>query len=585
MVSRKGNRNRARQSSAPYQQGVGVIKEIQQTISNYSDDRIPIMDASKQLAKMTKVLFQQLATAQMLNRRVKTLPTPPQGMTDEEYIEILNGGVLNHELQVRALSYDLGAREYTYKSIIKTYQDILTYRIYCKPTYGGYNMREYQLLDQALKKFKSYETLHWVNGLALIEGKPSFYHSYKFDKSHNICRENRLIRLPADHCMIISESNPISKYTIAFDMMYFTLHPEAIYDFGDLFAPWFDGFTQSFTGQGNGLIFDIDKYRNYYQVEPDKKLTLDKPNVVENGLNGWNYWVALPIDRVWTFEIDDTNSWNVPIFTGLFRALLRLEPAEQIFLELLQNPLINIMTGEIGLYDDKTGNKTANNFKVNRDWQDYFGELWHELLSEAGAKGIPFYPAPFSDLKMHKLDDAQHTDKILSSTQRYAVGKSGLLGVLPSTDSVLAAQVITARTMTAAFSHPIYATAEAMLNQMTENLNLKHSYNWKLFGDLFRDTTEIKELEKALTLGITCDLWRYNALKDRTMLDDEAMSQYVMDRNLARFRTPLISSYHSRTEPGASPDPAPGSPGRPRMPIEEIEDENTEAGIDKGDGF
>jgi len=436
------------------------------------------------------------------------------------------------------------------------------------------------LLDKMRHKFYSRQILHEVTGRALFEGKVICYHSYKADKSHNNAIENRLIILPSDWCTIIDSSNPVSKYTVAFNMCYFMEYPDAINKFGNLFSPWLDEFYRIVgKGEDGGPYINDKIYKDIYGISVGGEIPFNAPYIINAGY--LQYWVVLPIEYVWVYEIDDVTSWHAPVFTGLFKSILNVGPMEEIFLDLAQNPLIALLTAEIPYFSDKVvGNAKQDNFAISNDYQEYYKTIWEEIMQYLGTQGVGLYPAPFTNFKLNQLGDSQYTDKLLSAYNKYVVGKSGLLGVLPATDSVMAGQIGVAKKLVESFSaSTIYRTCEKMLDQMTLNLNLRGDYAWCAFGGVFSDDDEIVRAEKALTLGITPDLFRYNALKDRGMFADLAMSKFVDEMGYTPYRNPLSSSYQS----GGTSKTTYMAPGRPRIPRDQIISEETERTIDKSE--
>ena len=98
------------------------------------------------------------------------------------------------------------------------------------------------------------------------------------------------------------------------------------------------------------------------------------------------------------------------------------------------------------------------------------------------------------------------------------------------------------------------------------DLNLKHEFEFHMFGDLHMDNQLEKQLRSDMTLGILPAAIQYNALHDRSLLDDICWSDMVAKSGVLDRRVPLVSSYSARqsesgVHPQAAHDLTPG--GRP----------------------
>lgn len=192
------------------------------------------------------------------------------------------------------------------------------------------------------------------------DGKVFYYPRFDIDKAHNQVRRATMQQLPQDWTKIVG-FNSISKYTVAFNMFYFLQPGTTPMQFGDLFEPYlrdFDGVLNKPRGTDvpKGVIYNGGKP----SIDPKKMLELqarrnDKgvagnPDVYQQ--NGtWFYWVELPVDKVWTFEIDDVKANVVSPLTGLFLSMDGIAQYEQVQLELVQNPLVSMVLGTMETYN------------------------------------------------------------------------------------------------------------------------------------------------------------------------------------------------------------------------------------------
>ena len=134
---------------------------------------------------------------------------------------------------------------------------------------------------------------------------------------------------------------------------------------------------------------------------------------------------------------------------------------------------------------------------------------------------------------------------------------------------------------------PIYWTFEAMMNNIFQSLNLKTTIRFKMFGDVFSRDREMEQVRKDMTLGLMEATLKYNALMGHSILDDLAISKFVVKSGIMDRRLPLISTYSARQRDGTLPPPAvqelnPG--GRPAEPGSESGQKNRDLLPGKGGG-
>ena len=83
-----------------------------------------------------------------------------------------------------------------------------------------------------------------------------------------------------------------------------------------------------------------------------------------------------------------------------------------------------------------------------------------------------------------------------------------------------------------------------------------------MFGSLAEDKDAHERCIKSMELGILPDLFEYNALNGRNVLDDTGMSYAVSASGLLNERKPLITSYSAKNAEGNLP-PFRDEGGRP----------------------
>ena len=513
------------------------------------------------------------------NRRIKGIATRPADFSKNEVASF----VQHPDTSERPLRAIEKALEYTSYAMFHTrvvYQNLLTYHSYVAPQLTDIGdakedafWREWKLLEKLRKAINPADKCHEFAGRALQEGKIFVMPRISVDKSHNRVDYAFLQRLPSDWVKIVGYNN-ISKYTVAFNLMYFCQLGTDWRQFGDLFEPyiydWMDTLTPQPTINEKRIVYAS---RTNLNVDALRKCADD--NVEAYYQNGrWFYWVTLPVDRVFPMEIDDTDDNVLPPFTGLFLDMIQLSQMEQIQLELLQNPLVSILHGEIETWDDKTGGNIADEYKISDAGRRMFEAIWYQMLTANSTSGIGLYAAPFKNMKMESLDEAPNAINIVSQGYTDVMAKAGLTAIIPVSDEARAGAVNVSLAIESRFPQTIYRCFERMMNVIITKLNLKYDFGFHMFGSLADDEKREKQLKEEMTLGLLPATIEWNAMHERSILDDIAMSDAVYESKLMDRRLPLVTSYNAKQSESGLPPQA----GRPQS--EGVTSEGQEADAD-----
>lgn len=518
------------------------------------------------------------------NKRVKGISSTPAQYKKAEVEKMLEN-VDNSEMPLRRLHHAL---EYTAYPLLHTrvvYQNLLTYHSYVAPylTNKGESKnddfwREWKLLEKLRTEFHVKSVTHEIVGQVIQEGKVFYYPRYSVDKAHNKVNHAFMQQLPSDYTKIIGFNNK-SKYTLAFNMMYFTQEGTDVLQFGDLFLPYLKTFNNVIypapKGVGTKLVYASKSSLNLKAMEAAE-------NVEAYYQNGqWFYWVTLPIDKVFTFEIDDVSRNAVSPFTGLILDMLQLSQLEALQMELLSNPLVAILHGEIPYFDQKDTN-IADQYKLSPTGLTMFNVLWDQLMQRTNIGGIGLYAAPFHNMKLDSLPEAPNATNIVSSGYKDVMNKAGLSAIMPASDDVRAGLAQISLMIESQFGKSVYRCMERMMNVIIERLNLKYDWRFYMFGDVASDEKLQEECRRDMTLGLLPATLIYDSLHDRSIIEDIAWSEAIVDSGIMEQRLPLVSSYNLGEEamipPNANPMQDVG--GRPRS--EGVTSEGQESDFDDG---
>ena len=510
-----------------------------------------------------------MANPYIQNRRVKQISSLPVNFTKDKVGEMLTAPYDN-EQPLRQVSHILEYTAYPLFHIRKTYQNLLTYHSYVMPrmvsgsdTKKDDFLREWKLTEKLREEFKPKENAHQIVGQVGVEGKVFYYPRYSVDKSHNKINYAFMQQLPSDWTKITGYNN-VSKYTVAFNMMYF-LQPGCVPEqFGELFLPYlydFGSVVQKPEGTGTSVVFaqktriDMQKFQRI-QAMGDMPGTPDV--YYQNGR--WYYWVYLPVDSVFPFEADDVSRTAISPFAGLFLNMIQLAQMEQIQMELIQNPLVSLLHGEIPYRDDKAAS-AEDQYKLSNAGRMLFEAIWYDMLQANNTSGIGLYAAPFENMKLESLSEAPSAMDIVKQGYSDTMSQAGMGAIIPLGDDPKAGTAQISLQIESKFIQTVYRDFERMMNAILKKLNLKYDWKFVMFGDVAEDEKTLERCMKGMEHGILPDTILYNALLDRSMLDDLCLSDAVYNSGILDKRIPLVTAYNMKQDSSGLP---PQSPGRPK---------------------
>ena len=554
-VDSLGELNKVKYDSFP-----AIFGKMKQLASQYNGLPMEsLIDAFGTVTGRYNTMFTENPFVQ--NNRVKAISTRPANYSKDQVAKMVQAPE-GSEQPLRSVERSLEYSDYPLQHMRMVYQNLLTYHSYVAPSLTDKEdakddafWREWKLLEKLRLKMNPKESCHMLAGQAVQEGKVFYVPRVRVDKSHNKVEHAFLQQLPSDFTKIVGFNN-VSKYTVAFNMMYFMQPGTDWRQFGDLFAPYVLDFENALVSKPDGLgtklvyaAINMEKLRGsaYKDVEA----------YYQNGT--WCYWVTLPVDKVFPFEIDDTDRNVIPFFVGLFIDLIQLSQMQVIQLELLQNPLISILHGEIPYWDDKAGGNVADEYKLSMAGLTLFQAMWQQMLAANNTSGIGLYAAPFNNMKLESLNEVPGATEIVSQGFTDVMSQAGLNALIPSTSDARAGAVQVSLQIESRLPQTVYRCYERMMNAIIERLNLNYEWRFVMFGDIATDEKREAALKGEMTLGILPAAIEYNAMRERSILDDIAWSDAVYESKLMDRRLPLITSYNAKQSESGLPPQA----GRP----------------------
>ena len=501
---------------------------------------------------------QQYASPSTLNSRIKGVSSLPQDFTKEEIGEFLRNPY-GKEKALRQTSEILKWTVYPYYKATKTYQDIATYRYCTTPRYVTPEIakseefkREERLLDKLNKELRPNVQAHKIAGQAITEGKVFYYLRTSVDKVHNQINHAFMQQLPTDYCVIIGENN-ISGWTIAFNLMYFMQMGTDPLQYGDLFKPYLDNFNDMFyedkTTKDKAVYASVNCKGKKLEFYPEnvKENSIGNPKVINR--NGeWAYYVVLPVDKCFAFEIDDTTAAVASVLSGLMLTYGQESDREQIETSLLLNPLLMLFTGEIPYFQDN-GSTTEDGIRLSLGARTMFEQMFSQLMAKNNASGTAFYSAPVENIKSHTFPEVTKATEISSSYNKYALEKSGLASLIPLSDPK-AGQANLSALLESRFIDCIYKQFERMMDVLYESLNLKFDWKFTMFGSIYTDDTLRENLEKRVANGDTSVYPYLAALDGQSMLDKISAMNSIKSSGFLDLLEPPATAYTQSGEAG-----------------------------------
>lgn len=570
----------------------GLIRAAVEKFNALSDQYSGILSAQAFASAFSRANYGMANQPSVQNARIKGISSLPVDYTKDQIGEYLRYPY-SHEQELRETAEILRWTNYPFFKINKTEQDIPTDRYYFKPMYltgeeGKTErfQREAVLLDRLNKEIKPEATLHRIRGEALLQGKAIYTTRIQADKAHNKFNYAFLEQLPTDWCTIIGRNN-ISGWTVSFNMMYFLRPGATVEQYGDLFLPYMDAFERMFTEKEEQTKqFVYASHNNAVSVQKgSRKIAFYPENVDAESVgnprvfqqNGtWCYYVSLPIDRVWVFEIDDTTPAIIPPLAGMFLTYAQQADFEEIQKTLYTNPLVKIFTGEIPYFNDE-GTRTEDTYKLSDGGRMLFQFLFEEMMNRNNTAGTAFFMAPVENIKSHDYQESANANDISTTFNQYAGSKVGLAALIPVDKDIKAAQVEAAMKIESRYATAcIYPQFERMMNWIYKSLHLQYEWEFKIFGTIFTEEKIRKDAEAEFARGDMSALFVIAALDGLSWLDKISMLR-AMDASgiMDLFRVPETAYTQSGKTSGTT-----GQPGRPRT--EGISSESKEKAIDMG---
>jgi hypothetical protein len=513
------------------------------------------------------------------NQRVKAINPLPADITKEELGEALRYPQGNERI-LRQVSEGLRWTNYSYNKIISSYANMLNFHTLILPKYlettdikSDAFRREYRLICKIIKGLNSKENGRKIAQQTLTQGKVFYVPRYSVDKSHNKLNYFFLQQLPSNY-VLIEGFNNISGYTISFDLTYFLQMGTDYRQFGDLFEPFMDSFNEWYT-KGERKSF---KGKFVYATHNNESFESEVKAWQQNGR--FMYYVSLPIDKVWTFEIDNQSPIVASPFSGLMQTFAQQADYEAAQLSLVLNPLIKIFTGEMPYYESNSA-KEDDGYRLSLGGRALFEALFDNLMARNNTGGTAFYTAPVKNIHGWDYSESANANDVSNSFLTYSANKVGLNALVPINENPHQGVSEYSAKLESQFAQNIYHTFEKMLNYILESINLNFEWRIQFFGDIYSDELVRTHALKLIDKGDLYGWYLLSALDDISIYERTYINGIVSDSGLMELLQPPQTAYtqSSKSQPQSDTGGAPEKSESDRIDTQiEKQTETTENG-------
>ena len=443
--------------------------------------------------------------APLQNSRIKSISPLPCDYTKADLGEFLRHPQ-DSEYPLQQVAEGLRWSTYSFQKLVKSYADMLEFHSIVLPHATAEEiesdafMREARLVDKLIKRASLKDEGRKIAMQAGTQGKVFYVPRYSIDKSHNAVNYFFMQELPKQWCMIIGK-NSVSEWTVSFNLMYFMQVGTDFRQFGDLFMPYMDDFAawqkdkKAFRGKF------VYMTRNNAREESEVKAWMQDGK--------WCYWVSLPIERVWTFEIDPSTAIVASPFSGLMQTFAQQADYEAAQLPIILNSLIKVFTGEMPYYEANSA-KDDDGYRLSLGGRALFEAYWNQMMAQNNTAGTAFYMAPVKNIHAWDYPESANANGISQSFLTYGMAKSGTQALIPVTDRPTQGMAEISAHLESQYDQAIYRTFERMLTFiLNEELSLRWEWHVTLWGDVYSDDAARAHALKLIDKG---DLWGWIVL-------------------------------------------------------------------------
>ena len=186
------------------------------------------------------------------------------------------------------------------------------------------------------------------------------------------------------------------------------------------------------------------------------------------------------------------------------------------------------------------------------------------MLQTNNTSGIGLYAAPFANMKLESLSEAPSAMDIVKQGYSDTMSQAGMGAIIPLGDDPKAGTAQISLQIESKFMQTVYRDYERMMNAIIKKLGPRYDWKFVMFGDISEDEKMLERCMNGMEHGILPDTIVYNALLDRSVLDDMCLSDVVYNSGILDKRIPLVASYNMGSNSKSKATTEAKSPGRPK---------------------
>jgi len=507
------------------------------------------------------------------NQRLKMLKSQPV-MYDRDLLE---QSLLNpqwDEMLLRQISWNLTSSSYPLYKLMRMYADMLTYRHYAYPKYVNREemdtprfKSDSKLVHMWLDKLDLPTTIRRIMMEILREGKRAYYLRQKMNTTTG--KESveyvTLQELPSDWIKMTAKSDN-SYYVASMNFVYFWTPGTSVLQFAPEFQTYYEELMGCSSKNKSGA----------WEINLAKATGSGTTVEYSDGL--WYFWKEMPSDLCWTFCMDESHSWQIPPFMGLFLTAQDLQSYAYLQQQLTSIPLYGLVLAEIPFHDgasNKSGTYT-DDMRLSPDAINVFSSMFNQTAPP----GTGVYAAPFTNMQYIKFPEIPNSNVIYEKALQGMIATAGTTGLQSTSEKPSIAMVKASQLIESRFADVIYGQVDKFVNTSFEkHLGLKYTWRFHIFGNIFTEQQEIANLEKDIAMGQVALMPKYLAMRDIDMEEAICNSDWVDSLKLYdKMKTP--PSAFQTAGGGTSKTKETKPTGRPT--IENPDNENTAASKDQG---
>lgn len=489
---------------------------------------------------------------------------------EKKDIQVALQNPVNNEQSLRETSMNLYYTNYVYNNLLRLNREIPQYYWYATPQYVDKDQmkkdnfkEEVKFVNKIIEKFNPSLSFKTINMQVQLEGKATYLVRKSYEKKKKV-NFFLLQKLNSDEVKLTGFGSK-QTYITSFNMMLF-LNP--MYDVSQ-YPPYIQDIWEEM--QANGMI-KKDETTGALKFIPNKTL---KPSHILEYVDGtYFYWVQLHQDDCFTFGQDLATPVCFPETAGLFLDMKELADYRWLMGNLMAKSVTTILTGEVPLQHDAKAGSDAT--IVSPDLIAFYDTIFNQTVSS----NVMTYFAPFKNFELHNIDNQPDNMNIVYSRLRDLIATSGNSALMSISDKPSIAMTKASQAIAASRARYLTLQFEQFLNNVVNNqFELEHQYKITIWGDIF-NSDELKVAKELLQNGIRSLLPKVLSSVNLTVEDHKCVCDYLDELGIEVYYKNEKPTNDTKEQTQENTEEK--KVGKPKMEIEEIENDSTAASVDAG---